>query len=76
MASDQHQNSPKKPLNNYIRYSSMGIQMGATIFLMTWAGVKIDEYLQLKFPAFTLFFALFSVAGVMYYFIKQITKKM
>ncbi|MBK9402820.1 MAG: AtpZ/AtpI family protein [Bacteroidetes bacterium] len=76
MASDQPQNSPKKRLDNYIRYSSMGLQMGATIFLMTWAGVKLDEYLQLKFPAFTLFLALFSVAGVMYYFIKQISKKM
>lgn len=75
MVSDPVKNSPKKPLNNYLRYSSMGIQMGATIFLMTWAGVKLDQYLHLKFPAFTLFFALFSVAGVMYYFIKQITKK-
>lgn len=75
MSNDTAKNSPKKPLDNYIRYSSMGIQMGATIFLMTWAGVKLDAYLHLKFPAFTLLFALSSVAGVMYYFIKQITKK-
>ncbi len=75
MASEAPKNSPKKPLDNYIRYSSMGIQMGATIFLLTWAGVKLDQYLALKFPAFTLFFALFSVAGVLYYFIKKISSK-
>jgi len=53
----------------------MGLQMGATIFIMTYAGVKLDEYLQLKFPAFTLALALFSVTGVIYYFIRSVTKK-
>ncbi|MBL7923941.1 MAG: AtpZ/AtpI family protein [Bacteroidia bacterium] len=53
----------------------MGLQMGFTIFFMTWAGVKLDEYLQLKFPAFTLTFALLSVTGVLYYFIKQSGRK-
>ncbi len=75
MQSEAPKNSPKKPLDNYIRYSSMGIQMGATIFLMTWAGVKIDAYLHLKFPAFTLLFALSSVTGALYYFIRQVTRK-
>ncbi len=53
----------------------MGLQMGLTIFCMTWAGIKLDRYLQLTFPAFTLLFALSSVAGVLYYFIRQVTKK-
>lgn len=75
MANDPQKNSPKKPLNNYIRYSSMGLQMGMTIFCMAWAGVKLDQYLELTFPAFTLVLTLASVAGVMYYFIKQVSKK-
>lgn len=53
----------------------MGLQMGLTIFCMTWAGLKLDRYLELTFPAFTLVFALSSVTGVMYYFIRQVTKK-
>lgn len=75
MANDPTKNSPKKPLNNYLRYSSMGVQMGMTIFCMAWAGVKLDEYLKLTFPIFTLLLTLASVAGVMYYFIKQVSKK-
>jgi hypothetical protein len=53
----------------------MGLQMGATIFLLTWLGVKLDAWLQLRFPAFTLFFALFSVTAVLVYFIRQVTRK-
>lgn len=53
----------------------MGLQMGATIFLMTWAGTKLDAWLALRFPAFTLLFALSSVTGVLYYFIRQVSKK-
>ena len=75
MATDPTKNFPKKPLNNYIRYSSMGLQMGLTIFFMAWAGVKLDQYLKLTFPIFTLVLTLASVAGVIYYFIKQVSKK-
>lgn len=75
MSNETPKSSPKKQLDSYIRFSAMGLQMGFTIFFMTWAGVKLDEYLQLKFPAFTLTFALLSVTGVLYYFIKQSGRK-
>ncbi len=75
MPSEAPKNSPKKQLDNYVRFSAMGLQMGATIFLMTWAGIKLDAWLHLKFPAFTLLFALLSVTGVLYYFIKQVSAK-
>jgi hypothetical protein len=61
----------KKPLNDYIRFSAMGIQMGVTILLMTLLGMQIDRYLQIKHPVFTIFMALASAGGVMYYFIRQ-----
>lgn len=75
MPSEAPKNSPKKRLDNYLRFSAMGLQMGATIFLLTWLGVKLDAWLQLRFPAFTLFFALFSVTAVLVYFIRQVTRK-
>jgi Putative F0F1-ATPase subunit Ca2+/Mg2+ transporter len=53
----------------------MGLQMGMSIFCMAWAGVKLDRYFELTFPAFTLVLTLASVVGVMYYFIKQVSKK-
>jgi hypothetical protein len=71
MPTDQAKNSPKKPLDTIARYGSMGLQMGAVIFLLTWLGIKLDEWLKLSFPAFTLFMALFSVTAALWYFIKD-----
>lgn len=65
----------KKPLNEYARYSAMGFQMAAIIFLCTWAGVRLDEYLQLSIPVFTLVLSLASVVLSLYYFIRGISKK-
>ena len=65
----------KKQLNDYARYSAMGFQMAAIIFLSTWGGVKLDEVLQLKIPVFTLTFALLSVVLSMYYFIRGFLPK-
>ena len=51
----------------------MGLQMGVTIFLFAYAGVKLDKWLALKFPIFTLVLALAGVAGSMYYVIKELS---
>ena len=64
-------NSPKKRLDNYFKYSAVGIQMAAVIFLLTWAGVKLDDYFSLKFPAFTLILSFISVIAAIYYLIKE-----
>jgi ATP synthase protein I len=63
--------SKKKQLSDYARYSAMGFQMAVVIFVCTWAGTKIDEWLSLDTPVFTLVFSLFSVVLVMYYFVKS-----
>jgi len=68
-------NSTKKPLNVYARYSAMGFQMAVIIFFSTWGGVKLDAYLNLKIPVFTLVFSLLSVVLSMYYFISGFKKK-
>lgn len=68
--------SKKKQLNEYARYSAMGFQMAVIIFLSTWGGVKLDEYLGLqKIPVFTLLFSILSVVLSMYYFIRGFMKK-
>ncbi len=75
MSSAPLKNSPKKRLENYTRYSAMGLQMGATIFLFTYGGIKLDHYLNLKIPVFTLTLSLFSVTGVLWYFIRDFLPK-
>lgn len=49
------------------------MQMAATIFLFVYAGVKLDEWLKLKFPAFTLLLTLVGLGGSLYYMIKQLS---
>lgn len=53
----------------------MGLQMAAIITGGVFAGIKLDKWLQLKFPIFTLVFTLLSVFLAIYYFIKDSIKK-
>jgi len=45
--------------------------MAAIIFLCTWGGVKLDAWLQLKIPVFTVVLSLASVALSLYYFLRD-----
>lgn len=75
MNKEKKPNSPKKQLNSYAKYSGMAVQMAAIIVGGVLGGIKLDEYLELKFPIFTLVFTLLSVFLAMYYFIKDVIKK-
>ena len=66
--------SKKKQLNLYTRFSAIGIQMAAFIFLLTWAGVKLDDLVQFKFPVFTLVLSMFSVVGAIRFLIRETGK--
>lgn len=67
--------SKKKPLNDYIKYSAMSFQMAAIILLSTLGGIKLDHYIGMKFPVFTLSFCLLSIVAALYLFIKDFIKK-
>jgi F0F1-type ATP synthase assembly protein I len=71
----ENQNLPKKQPNDYVKYSGMAIQMAAIIVGGVLLGIKLDKWLALKFPVFTLVLTLLSVFLAMYYFIKDIIKK-
>jgi hypothetical protein len=53
----------------------MATQMLAIIGLGVWGGVKLDAYLGLKVPVFTLVLSLLSVAAAIYLSIKDFIKK-
>lgn len=66
----------QQTLTDYGKYAGMGFQMAAIIGLGIFAGIKLDHYLGLKkFPAFTLVFSLLSVAGAIYFSVKDLLKK-
>ena len=70
----QKSSSKKKQLNLYTRFSAIGLQMGGFIFLLTWAGVKLDDLVKTKIPIFTLVLSIFSVVGSIWFLIKETGK--
>lgn len=66
--------NPKKSLNDYAKYSSIAFQMVVIILLGTYLGVKLDEWLNINKPVFTLFFSLISVVLAIYYVVKDLLK--
>ena len=62
---------PKKKFDDFIRYSSLAFEMITIMGLGVFVGVKIDRWLDLEFPAFTLGLMILSVAGAIYYVIRK-----
>ena len=71
---DQEAFERYKNQNQFAKYSSMAFQMAATIILGVWGGSKLDAYLALDFPAFTLICSLLSVVIAMTWMIYKIPK--
>lgn len=65
----------RPPLESYARYSSLAIQMAAIIGLGTFGGLKLDRWLALRFPIFTLVLSLLSVVLAIYVAIKDLIRK-
>ncbi|MGQ7869044.1 AtpZ/AtpI family protein [Sunxiuqinia sp. sy24] len=64
----------KQKFDDFIRYSNIAFEMivimGGSVFL----GFKIDQWLDLSFPAFTLALMILSVIAAIYHAIKNFLK--
>jgi hypothetical protein len=58
-----------------MRYATMGTQMIVIIGLGAFGGYALDKWLGFKFPVFTIFLSLFSIAAALYLSIKDFLKK-
>jgi len=65
----------EKQLRWYARYSSLAFQMMAIIGLGVFGGVKLDQWLELKFPVFTLILSVVSVFAAIYTAVKDLIRK-
>lgn len=65
----------KQRLNDYARYSSLGFQMLAVILLSVFGGLKLDRWLELRFPVFTVVGALSGVVMSIYFAVKDLLRK-
>ena len=73
-SADPSLNKKPKPSNDYLKYSSLAIQLLAAMFFMGWLGYLLDNYLELKVPAFMLLFGFTAFGGMMYQVYKSINK--
>ena len=64
----------KSPLRSYAEYSGLGLELVAIVLVCVFIGVKLDEWVPIKFPLFTLFFVAVGLAGSIVVLIKR-TKK-
>ncbi|MCX6234899.1 MAG: AtpZ/AtpI family protein [Bacteroidetes bacterium] len=71
----KNQKSKKRSLDNYARYSSIAFQMLFIILAGVFAGVKLDDLVNIRFPVFTIILSLGSVVLAIYYAIKDVIKK-
>ncbi|MFN5183851.1 MAG: AtpZ/AtpI family protein [Bacteroidota bacterium] len=65
----------KQPNHQYLKYASMGTQMLVTIALGIFLGIKLDKWLHLGFPVFTVALSLVSVVASIYIAVKDLLKK-
>jgi F0F1-type ATP synthase assembly protein I len=71
MNSEEKKSSEKK-VSPFIRFSTLGIQMGVIITFFTWLGVYLDEKFQSKTPWWTLVLSLFGVCSSLILVIKEV----
>jgi ATP synthase protein I len=70
---EKDKNAPQKT-KAYIRFSGLGLQMGAIIAVFTWLGTYLDDKQANKTPVWTIVLSLFGVFGAMYLVFKEVKK--
>lgn len=68
-------NKKKSNLNSYAKYSSIAMQMLVIILLGVFGGYKLDEWLSLSIPVFTVVLSLLSVVIAIYTVTKDLINK-
>ena len=65
----------KKPLNAYIKYSSLTIQIAIIIVAGSLFGSYLDEKKPISIPIYTIIFSLTAIFFALYYVLKKINNK-
>lgn len=71
----QNLNKNKKGFDDFIKFSSLGLEMAAIIAIGTFGGYKIDQWLKHDFKAFTLVLMILSVIVSILYGVRNLLKK-
>lgn len=63
-----------QPSDSWLKYSTLAIQLLATIALFGWLGFKLDRYLNFTFPLFMFLFGLLAFAGMVYQLYRSLNR--
>lgn len=64
----------KKSLDNYTRYTSIAFQMLVIILIGVFGGIKLDEWLKLTVPVFTIILSILAVILSIYTVTRDLMK--
>ena len=64
----------KNKTNVYLRFSSVGLQMGVIIAFFTWLGTFLDKKQVNETPVWTICLSLFGVAASLYLVIREVRR--
>jgi len=64
----------KKPLNKFVRFSGIGIQIGVTMYLAAYFGKKLDLYYGNEKKIITLIFVVLGMVASIVSLLAQVKK--
>ncbi len=73
--SEKNPDSKKKPVNDYLKYSGMAIQMGVIISIGAYLGQELDRRLGTEKPYLTVVLSLLAIFVALYLILKDILRK-
>lgn len=68
------QRQSQNQINDYVKYSGLTFQMAALILLGYWVGGKIDAWLELRIPIFTIILIVVFIVLSIYSLIRSLPK--
>lgn len=71
---EKKQKNPEKTtkdLSDYAKYSSLAFQMIVIILVGVFGGMKLDKWLDTRFPVFTVVLSVVTVMFALYYSLKD-----
>lgn len=71
---DPSSEKKKKSLDSYTRYSGIAFQMLIIILIGVFGGIKLDQWLKLTFPVFTVILSILAVILSIYTVTKDLMK--
>lgn len=71
---EEQKKNKNKQLSKYLKFSSLGIQMGVIIAFFTWLGTYLDESQNTEIQWWTLSLSLFGVISSLVLVIREVIK--